>query len=302
MKSWNYMGLFMWMMCGMAQAQPLQWKDSRFAVDECGIRYNGQPLPLGQDTMEWVRVLGPPDRRLPRQYWSLADKKDIGFMIWDNHGLALKLEQYDDTLWAKTAIFFFLGLESEEGRNLALGTKDEDYAFSYELILNESDTIAKPSPFDLKYRMLKFLGNPRNFPYPIKPICSQVRLDGMLLSPYVKISDLNTARLLQGLPFITYHPANRNHFDTPEFKRDPKAFFRDSTLAGNYWVRGLRICQGQACNWKLRFSQYRRLVQFEVKGYRPWESAILLQQQAEKDADESKKATGRKDGTKLRWK
>jgi hypothetical protein len=299
MKSLMYVfALFGWF--GTAQAQPLKWQDRRFSIDECGIRYNGQPLPLGQDTMEWVRVLGPPDRRLPWAYW-MPRKYDIGYMVWDSHGLALDLRIKRDTVWVHSALFFFLGMDSEEGKNLSLSENSPElFGFKYDPISSYDEEYLRQSSEEYYVNTERFHADHRSFPYPVTPVRSQVRLDGLLLSPQMRMEQLNPLRDAMGLPRFAYEASREftiRHPKTSYF--NIPGYLIDSTVAGSYLLEPTRSCQGMTYGWTLRYSIYKRLIHLRVNTYRPWENEALLASQKRRDLSRIQNVSGYKDGDKL---
>jgi hypothetical protein len=290
--------LFMIMGCLGASglAQPLKWQDRRFIVDECGIRYNGEQLPLGKDTMEWVRVLGPPDRRLPQRYW-LMNRKDIGYMVWDSHGLALEFDEVGDTLWVCSALFFFMGLGSEEGQSLSLGTRFINHGYNYRPLSKEEDAYMRSDSTEAIGEEALFHADLRSFPYPVVPVRSQVRLDGVILNPYIRISELNRLRISLGFPLFRYMPTRAFFNDSEEeIWKNPRGYFYDSTFAGLYTLKPLRTCQDLAYSWTLSYSNFKRLVHLRVSTFRPWENAAMHEDQLQNDIEEDKNERKVKDG------
>jgi hypothetical protein len=283
----------------LAQAQPLKWQDRRFMVDECGIRYNGVQLPLGQDTMEWVRVLGPPDRRLATWYFNMG-QRDIRYLVWDSHGLALKYGQVKDTMWLQSAIFFLMGLDSEEGRKLTL-TSTEDYAIRYKPLSKSREAELRAHEGDSSFAQARFPTDPRNFPYPATPVRSQVRLDGLLLNPYISWDSLNGMRSAMG------QPPFKEELLFGDYQAKLKAYYQPrkpgtptpQTISGIYTLVSPRLCQGISYFWVLRYSDFGRLVHLRISTQRPWENAQKLKSQLRSDQTKVDRIIGYKDGYRL---
>ena len=141
-----------------AEEKPVKVLNNKhqFIIHVCDIRYNGTSLTLGDPVADWVRVLGPYDRKV-----RLAN--DI--YVWDKIGLQVF------SRWDKARVLSI------------------DFMFEHKESVYEHALRLRESQKDKKYLADMVSARPKQYFH------NALKLDGVLIDKNINFEDINDARI-----------------------------------------------------------------------------------------------------------
>lgn len=246
----NFLFLALLFACNGLSAQ-----SSTFEIDDCGVKYQGQRLQIGQDTSAWIAVLGPPTRR------RIDAEVGLGILDWDPLGVGVTIgDKFDDLATVSDAYFFFMNNRSKEGDSCRMGNW---MFFPFGFI---DPYVGKRSPEKMKELMAEIpeMNQP---PYRMtdpdlhfytQSTLRSITMDGLVITPSSTIQSINRYRKearLEPFVYCNFGTMVMSMVETPDSVYDPKiqyGFYR-ATLSPNR-------CQEHRWEKVLYYSPFHNLV------------------------------------------